>query len=211
MVSFYDGRNLNTLGNSNSKCLMENWVEERATEDIDKSRREVFDCGVNLAKLKDAHCGILSAYPDQSTYDLTTQIDHYRDLKIQPKVKGARAELVERMLMEKALEELVREKEAELNKEEEMQISSDYNTTFNESYNKQFTPTQPLPTNGHDYRVEQPITFWSDHAKKIHGVSQSKLTFDSPFRKNAAFSTPTELQWQTTNPPPYERDHFPNM
>ncbi|NXP53351.1 SPAG8 protein, partial [Heliornis fulica] len=50
----------------------------------------------------------------------------------------------------------------------------------------------PLPTSQpHNYCTEQPCSFWLEQAHRLLGVTS---TGDSPFRRNAAFSTPvTEL------------------
>jgi len=45
----------------------------------------------------------------------------------------------------------------------------------------------------------------------FQGVSQTKPTFDSPFRRNAAFSKPVSERWDPENVKPYEHDHVPNM
>ncbi|GCB78891.1 hypothetical protein scyTo_0020156, partial [Scyliorhinus torazame] len=41
----------------------------------------------------------------------------------------------------------------------------------------------------HNYKTEQPITIWSDHATEVHGVTPIK-TGNTPFRKNTSFSKP---------------------
>ncbi|NXR07076.1 SPAG8 protein, partial [Semnornis frantzii] len=51
----------------------------------------------------------------------------------------------------------------------------------------QFTP---LPTNkAHSYCTDQPCSFWLEKAHSLPGVTRI-CSLDSPFRRNAAFSTP---------------------
>jgi len=45
----------------------------------------------------------------------------------------------------------------------------------------------------------------------FQGISQTKPTFDSPFRRNTAFSKPISETWDPENVKPYEHDHVPNM
>ncbi|NXL67681.1 SPAG8 protein, partial [Chordeiles acutipennis] len=51
----------------------------------------------------------------------------------------------------------------------------------------QFTPLPP--TQPHDYLTEQPCSFWLERARSLRGVT-SICSGNSPFRRNAAFSTP---------------------
>ncbi|XP_026540743.1 LOW QUALITY PROTEIN: sperm-associated antigen 8 [Notechis scutatus] len=53
-------------------------------------------------------------------------------------------------------------------------------------------PVAPLtssPLQPHDYRLEQPQTFWLEHAQQVPGTSSIR-TGDTPFRKCAMFTTP---------------------
>ncbi|XP_048457819.1 sperm associated antigen 8 isoform X1 [Rhincodon typus] len=43
------------------------------------------------------------------------------------------------------------------------------------------------PTMMHNYKTEQPITIWTDHAMQIHGVTPIKNAH-APFRKNTSFT-----------------------
>ncbi|XP_072215318.1 sperm-associated antigen 8 [Excalfactoria chinensis] len=63
-----------------------------------------------------------------------------------------------------------------------------------------FQPTPPA-FQPHNYHMEQPYSFWLEHVHNLPGVTCIR-TGDSPFRRNAAFSTPiTEYLEQ---PLPYE-------
>ncbi|GAB5579898.1 sperm-associated antigen 8 isoform X2 [Prionailurus iriomotensis] len=63
----------------------------------------------------------------------------------------------------------------------------------------------PAPTKPHDYRREQPETFWIQRAPQLPGVSSIK-TLDTPFRKNCSFSTPVPLS--LGQPLPYEPENY---
>jgi len=43
----------------------------------------------------------------------------------------------------------------------------------------------------HDVNSDQAFTFWNQNMNQVHGVSQVQ-TKDTPFKKNAAFSTPID-------------------
>ncbi|XP_047623854.1 sperm-associated antigen 8 isoform X2 [Phacochoerus africanus] len=62
------------------------------------------------------------------------------------------------------------------------------------------SPSQP-----HDYRTEQPETFWIQRAPQLPGVSNIR-TLDTPFRKNCSFSTPVPLS--LGQPLPYEPEDY---
>ncbi|XP_037058449.1 sperm-associated antigen 8 isoform X2 [Peromyscus leucopus] len=66
----------------------------------------------------------------------------------------------------------------------------------------------PAPTKPHDYRQEQPETFWTQRAPQLPGVSNIR-TLDTPFRKNCSFSTPVPLS--LGQPLPYELESFPHQ
>uniref|UniRef100_A0A8C4KCM6 SPAG8 protein n=1 Tax=Dromaius novaehollandiae TaxID=8790 RepID=A0A8C4KCM6_DRONO len=52
---------------------------------------------------------------------------------------------------------------------------------------------QPMPLPPHDCYTEQPCTYWLEQAHGVPGVT-SICTTDTPFRRNAAFSTPVTEQ-----------------
>nr|XP_060616768.1 sperm-associated antigen 8 [Anolis sagrei ordinatus] len=71
---------------------------------------------------------------------------------------------------------------------------------------KDFVSVPPAPTKPHDYRLEQPQTFWVEHAKQVPGVSCIR-TVDSPFRKCAAFTTPVREYLEQ----PYNQETYPEF
>ncbi len=52
-----------------------------------------------------------------------------------------------------------------------------------------------------------PISYWTEQRKNLHGTTQSK-TLDTPFRKNAAFSTPCGEGWNNAAPDEMENNPF---
>lgn len=207
MSTLPDGRNIIPIANSDSKCLLENWVEERAVSHIDQDVLKLRKDTTSMAQvLKHGHRGLLTTQFGAKTKDLTSHLDAYRPLTGPGiRVKGSRTEMMERMLLEKVLREI----DQEQNPPEE---PVDFKSVTHEHYNlDDFSAMQPAPSSAHDYRVEQPVTFWSEHRDKAHGVSQTKPTFDSAFRKNSAFSRPIHENWEPEKAKPYEPDHYPNM
>jgi len=197
---FYDGRNFLRRPNSDGKCLLENYVEERAVAELELSNEEQ-----TVQAIKDGHKGILTVHLDANTHDLTQHLDAYRPPDgPSARSKGLRREMKERLLFEQALKEV----EEDLNKP----FVDEYISTKQQDYDQpDFESRKPAPTADRDYTREQPVTFWSEHRNKIHSVTQVRPTFDTPFRKNTTFSKPISERWDPDQVMPYERDHVPNM
>jgi hypothetical protein len=202
-----DGRHVLPISNSKSKCLLENWVEERAVSDLDAHKAIKHPEITNQAKLlKDGHDGLITTASCSHTRDLTTHNDSYRPIKgLGIRLKGARAELLERMLYERAKKEL--EEEA-AQQEEPDEIRSVTSKDFGID---DFVPKEPAPTSHHNYVTEQPVTIWTEIRDRAHGITQVKPTFDTPFRRNAAFSRPISENWEPDHVKPYDHEHLPNM
>lgn len=204
-----DGRNFIPVANSSAKCLLENWVEERAVEPIDAEQLKMRAKATSMAQvLKNGHRGLLTTNFCATTKDLTSHLDAYRP-STGPGIRtiGTRTELMQQMFLERVLADMEREQNPPPEPDDEVPKSvtqKDFNLD-------DFIPRQPAPYSEHDYRKEEPVTFWSEHRDKIHGVSQIKPTFNSVFRKNSAFSRPIDETWEPTQAKPYEHDHYPNM
>lgn len=52
-----------------------------------------------------------------------------------------------------------------------------------------------------------PVSFWTEQKRTLQGTTQFK-TLDSPFKKNAAFSTPVELSLDNAPPGEMERNPY---
>ncbi|XP_015266884.1 PREDICTED: sperm-associated antigen 8 [Gekko japonicus] len=82
-------------------------------------------------------------------------------------------------------------------------------TTTHQDYHREgFPSAPPAPTKPHNYRMEQPQSFWREHARQVPGVSNIQ-TGDTPFKKNASFSTPVT---ESLDPPmPYGPENYPKL
>ncbi|XP_071482337.1 sperm-associated antigen 8-like [Diadema antillarum] len=194
-----------TLNNSGGRCLMENWVEER----------QVYDTGLDSAGLansegytsnsslpyKDGHKGILTGELEAPAEKLSTCMDSYQEpQKSKVRTVGKKKELMERALLAQVTQDI----QAEVS---EPQPIAEYKSVTQKDFNiDDFQSVLPPPKYEHNVNTEQPITFWSEHKEKIHGVSQVK-TLDTPFKKNSSFSKPIEESFD--QPKPYEAEQHP--
>ncbi|KAL0965445.1 hypothetical protein UPYG_G00281360 [Umbra pygmaea] len=159
------------------KCLLFNWVEERATAELDntKPRGDIH---------KNGHTGILTMDLSSRVQGITTVDAAFPPPKGHGvRQRGIRGELLENSLLRKISEQT----HAEFNPEPP---KTEYCSTTSEDYKvKGFHPVLPSPLKERDYRKDQAITFWSENHQHIQGVTAVK-TRDTPFKKNATFSTP---------------------
>ncbi|XP_062599110.1 sperm-associated antigen 8-like [Saccostrea cucullata] len=198
------GRNEIRFNNSDGKCLLENWVEERQVADLDKiDKDEKITSSAQI--FRDGHAGILTTEFDSKVDNVTTVRQSYK--KPEPcgvRLVGKKEELQKLMLLEKVGREVFSD---ELNPPQPE--PTDFRSITMKDFNKpEFVSKKPVPTKTHDYRKDQPVTFWSEHKDVIHGVSQLK-TGDTPFRKNDAFSKPIGEYWN--EPAPHELEDYPKM
>merc|ERR1711976_557833 len=70
------GRNYIRFNNSKGKTLLENWVEDRAVEDIDPTN--LGDAKSSAQVYKDGHKGLLTIEQEQPLDGLTTYKHSYR-------------------------------------------------------------------------------------------------------------------------------------
>lgn len=202
MTTVNQGRNEIRFGNSDGKCLLENWVEERAVKDI--GLPEPLEKPENPDQLlKAGHKGLLTCDFDSKAENLTTVRDSYRPPQHpQVREKGSKREALEKMLYEQISQEV----HEEFNPPPD---PIDYKSVTHNDFNKDdFVSEKPKPTAHHDYTSEQPVTFWTEHKERITGTSQLK-TLDSPFRKNASFSKPIEEYSDQAQP--YNHENVPKM
>ncbi|KAJ8303978.1 hypothetical protein KUTeg_017561 [Tegillarca granosa] len=198
------GRNEIRFNNSDGKCLLENWVEERAVEHLDKVEKDE-NITSSAQVFRDGHLGILTTDFDAGAENITTIRASYK--KPEPcgvRLTGKKEELMKQMLYEKVGKEVF---------SEELDPSSAEPTDFRSVTMKDFNiegfeHKKPVPTKKHDYRKDQPVTFWSEHKDRVTGVSQVK-TYDTPFRKNDGFSKPIDEYWDETQP--YDYENYPKM
>lgn len=196
MSTLNDGRNEIRFNNSDGKCLLENWVEERATMKIDPMGLNN-EMSSSAQLFKDGHGGLLTCDFSDTMNKCTTVQDSYRPPPgPQVRLKGSKQEALERALYEQVSKEVHAEFNPPPPETEHVSITM-------QDFNKEgYVSEQPAPTTHHDLVREQPVTFWTEHVEKLHGVSQIKTGLDAPFRKNTAFSKPIEECLD--QPKPYE-------
>ncbi|KAA0716522.1 hypothetical protein E1301_Tti009469 [Triplophysa tibetana] len=160
-------------------CLLGNWVEERATAFLDRS-------GPKSCINKNGHVGIITVDVTATVQGVTTFKDAFSTPKSHViRQRGKRTELLEKDLVKRISEQI----HAELNPEppapEWSSVSkSDYRVEGFKSFQAPLTEVCE-----HNYTTDRAITFWSDNYQKIQGVT-AVTTDDSPFKRNATFSTP---------------------
>ncbi|KAK0044923.1 sperm-associated antigen 8 [Biomphalaria pfeifferi] len=199
------GRNEIRINNSAGRCMLENWVEERANIDRDPPLDREYNLKERAIFLRSGHKGILTVDDKARAENLTTvratytlpQVDKTRHV-------GLRKELMEQAFTKLACEEILQEK----NKQEDTDRGEPMCSIFMQDYTRDFPKTVLEDTKDHDYVNEQPITFWSEHTDKMHGITQTK-TRDTAFRKNDAFSKPISEYWNQAKPG--EIDKYPMM
>ncbi|KAH9520228.1 Sperm-associated antigen 8 [Bulinus truncatus] len=199
------GRNEIRINNSSGRCMLENWVEERANIDRDPPLDREYNLAERAIFLRSGHKGIVTIDEDAKAENLTTVRATYTPPQVdKTRQVGIRKQLMEQAFTKLACEEILLEK----NKKEDTDKQEPMCTIFMQDYTKDFPRTVPEVTKDHDYVNEQPITFWSEHKDKMHGVTQTK-TRDSAFRKNDAFSKPISEYWDQSKPGDF--DKYPMM
>ncbi|XP_039270986.2 sperm-associated antigen 8-like [Styela clava] len=202
MSSRFEGRNEIRFNNSGGRCLLENWVEERATAKLEPT--DVNSEYTSSAQLhRHGHKGLLTLETDARAEKLTTVRESYQEPKFpQVLLKGKKAKLIEQMLYD----EIGQQTHEDFNPPPP---KTEYITIKQQDFDKSdFESTLPPPTKEHNVNTEQCVTFWSEHTNKITGVSQVK-TRDTPFKKNTAFSKPIAEYLDEAKP--YEQENYPNM
>ncbi|XP_077989002.1 sperm-associated antigen 8-like [Glandiceps talaboti] len=191
-----------TINNSDGKCLLENWVEERSCQHLGLDEPVVDPKSISKLGVE-GHRGILSTDIEANPEKISTFTDSYRRPR-SPGVRivGKKQQMLEKMLYEQMSQQVHEEFNPPPPEPEYVSVTKKDFTV------EGFVSVSPEPTMDHNVETEQPVTFWSEHKDKIHGVSQQK-TKDTPFRKNAAFSTP--IDENCDEPKPYELEKYPWM
>ncbi|XP_062984884.1 sperm-associated antigen 8 [Elgaria multicarinata webbii] len=184
------------------KCLLYNWQEERATNDLDRVPSP--ECGTEGFFFRHGHHGLLTLQSLAGLAKSTTMKDCYRrPWRTGLPVRGQREAMLEWLLYQKHSKEVF--EEAVHPPSEPMESLS---TTHRDYCRDGSLSGPPVPSKAHDYRLEQPQTFWLEHARQVPGVSNIR-TGDTPFKKNATFTSPvTEYLDQ---PLPYGPENYPKL
>ncbi|XP_046906978.1 sperm associated antigen 8 [Hypomesus transpacificus] len=159
------------------KCLLHNWVEERATAalDTEDSRPQIHKRG---------HRGILSVdLSSRVEGDTTVKTDFTPPKGTGVRQRGIRGELLEKQLYKEISKQTLTEFNPQPPKTEFC------STTQKDFHMKGFLPRLPQLTGEHDYKRDQAISFWNENHSQVQGVTPVR-TRDSPFKKNSSFSTP---------------------
>ncbi|CAF1090330.1 unnamed protein product [Adineta ricciae] len=203
-------RQTRRIPNANGQVLIENWVEERATEHLDhriqqQNNTQQRSSPPNVKKT--SHTAILTPQYTSPLDDLTVYRDsYYKFGPFDQKEQGARRKLLERSLTKQVAAEF----NARQSENEELlrfQRVNDSSSEYQTQYTKQFESKPPPTTQSHDLLHEMPVSFWTEHRHTTHGVTQLK-TLNSPFHRNASFSTPVELTHEGARP--HEMEQWPN-
>ncbi|CAL1544475.1 unnamed protein product [Lymnaea stagnalis] len=199
------GRNDIRINNSAGRCMLENWVEERANIDRDPPLDREYNLKERAIFLRSGHPGILTVEDTAKAENVTTVRATYTPPKVdRTRQKGIRRELMEKAFTKAVCDEILEEKTKKIEEERGEPMC----TIFMQDYTRDFPKFEIEDTKDHDYVNEQPITFWSEHKDKMHGVTQTK-TRDSAFRRNDAFSKPIGEYWD--EPKPYDLSNYPMM
>nr|XP_013808816.1 PREDICTED: sperm-associated antigen 8 [Apteryx mantelli mantelli] len=163
-------------------CLIRNWQEERATNDLDHVPRP--ELGSEGFFYRHGHRGLLTHQLLSQLADSTTMKDAYRQpWRTALPARGQREAVLEFMLYQKYRKEMLEEICPPPGPMESV------STTHQDYCAEGFQPA-PLPTTQpHDCYTEQPHSYWLEQAHSVPGVTSIRTT-DTPFRRNAAFSTP---------------------
>ncbi|KAK7116709.1 sperm-associated antigen 8-like [Littorina saxatilis] len=200
-----DGRNEIRVNNSDGKCLLENWVEERSVKHLDPDIKLENDVTSKLQILRHGHKGLITTDLDAKAEDKTTvRVTYTPPVLDSTRQVGSKKELLEKMLFGQVCKEM---KGSGVGMDPGPK-PTDFRSIKMVDYDFKFEPQKIAPTRDHNYRKEQPVTFWSEHKEKIHGTTQVK-TRDSAFRRNDAFSKPIGEYWNETEP--YQLENYPKM
>ncbi|CAM4553722.1 unnamed protein product [Lepidochelys olivacea] len=186
---------------SRGKCLVHNWQEERATNELDQVPSP--ELGSEGFFYRHGHRGLLTLQLLAQLADRTTMKDSYRSpRRTGLPGRGQREAMLELMLYQKYRKETLTELYPPAGPMESL-------STTHWDYRKEgFRAELPPPTRPHDYRLEQPHTFWLESVRQLPGVSNIR-TSDTPFRRNATFTTP--ISEYLDQPMPYAPENYPKL
>ncbi|NXK23636.1 SPAG8 protein, partial [Arenaria interpres] len=163
-------------------CLMHNWQEKRATNHLDTVPGQ--EPGNEGFTYRHGHPGLLThqliSWPTHSTTTKDTYCPPHSVLLLG---RGQREAMLEYTLYQKYRQEML-EKICPPRKPMET-----ISTTHRDYGARGCQFTSPPTTQPHNYCTEQPRSFWLEQAHSLPGVTGNR-SGDSPFRRNAAFTTP---------------------
>ncbi|NXF54605.1 SPAG8 protein, partial [Oceanites oceanicus] len=163
-------------------CLIHNWQEERATNHLDSVPGQ--ELGSKGFTHRHGHHGLLVhqllSWPTNSTTTKDTYRPPHRALLLG---RGEAKPLLSCVPPQKGSKEMLEEIRPR-------RMPMESVSTTHQDYRAGGCQFMPLPTTQpHNYCTEQPCSFWLEQARSLPVVT-SICSGDSPFRRNAAFSTP---------------------
>lgn len=175
--------------NKVGKCLLHNWVEERAVAALETKETKT-------QIQRHGHRGIITMDQDSKMETVTTLKAAYTPPKSQGvRLRGIRGQLLEKQITQMISEQIHAERNPPIPK-------TDYCTTTQRDFCvKGFVPHTHEKTQVHDYKTDQAVTFWSENYQRIQGVTAIQ-TLSAPFRKSALFSTPISERLDEIDLPP---------
>nr|XP_003407644.1 sperm-associated antigen 8 [Loxodonta africana] len=183
------------------QCLLYNWEEERATNHLDQVPS--MQDGYESFFFRHGHRGLLTLQLQSPMPSSTTQKDSYQHpANVCQSLRGKREAMVEMLLHHQIC------KEVQAEQEPTRKLFEAESVTHHDYQMELVQAGPPAPTKPHDYRKEQPETFWLQRAPQLLGVSNIK-TLDTPFRRNCSFTTPVPLS--LGQPLPYEPENYPHQ
>ncbi|XP_072428117.1 sperm-associated antigen 8 isoform X1 [Chiloscyllium punctatum] len=165
-----------------NKCLIGNWLEQRMAVPFDHDEEKAVS---NAIAFKDGHKGLLTTDYLSNLSNLTVYKESYPPPMKPPRETGIRKQLIEKYMYHKISKEIFDAHEAAL----ALQPMESLTVTGRDFKVEGFKSVPRPPTMIHNYKTEQPITIWTDHATQIHGVTPIKNPH-TPFRKNTSFTKP---------------------
>ncbi|XP_029650770.1 sperm-associated antigen 8-like [Octopus sinensis] len=183
------------VSESRNKCLLKNWFEERRV--LELKDENVLPSGID--ELRYGHPGIFTLEERAQFSRESTFRGSYKPPCV-PKFReqGVRREVLEKMMSKEAYAKIMDDISPK-------PYQADYKTMTEEYYHRDFVCEAPKPTKPHNFRVEQPVSYWTEMAHKLHGVSMI-TSKDGVFHKNDAFSTPVNVSLGKQLP--YEESHL---
>ncbi|XP_070599819.1 sperm-associated antigen 8 [Erythrolamprus reginae] len=165
------------------QCLLHNWLEERATNALDRVPRAEY--GTEGFFHRHGHPALLTLDCRAAMPTATTTKDSFPPpVQTALPLRGKREAMMEHLLYQKHSRSLLGG--GPYPPPEPMESLS----ITHRDYKQGGPPAGPLPpTQPHDYRLEQPQTFWLEHVQQVPGTSSIR-TGDALFRKCTGFTTP---------------------
>ncbi|XP_041616761.1 sperm-associated antigen 8 isoform X3 [Vulpes lagopus] len=141
-------------------CLLFNWEEERATNHLDQVPS--MQDGSESFFFRHGHQGLLTMQLPSPMSFSTTQKDSYQPPRnYYPPIRGKREAMLEMLLHHQICKEVLAEQEPTGRHPEVESVT-------HHDYRKELVQARPpAPTKPHDYRWEQPETFWIQRAPQL--------------------------------------------